>query len=163
MPVSSEDDAYNLFFEALSNRAVAEHNLNRNSSRSHVIYTFYITTTRTVSVPVPLTSVSNSTTSRDSRDNRTSRSSSFSSSPLANKTNTKENENNINNNSSNVDVLRSKLHLVDLAGSERVEKTKSVGGIQKEANHINKSLSFLEHVVLALTQSKRDHIPYRSR
>lgn len=33
--------------------------------------------------------------------------------------------------------------------------------VQKEANHINKSLSFLEQVVLALTQSKREHIPYR--
>ena len=39
-----------------------------------------------------------------------------------------------------------------------------IGGIQKEANHINKSLSFLEHVVLALTKNKKErmHIPYRS-
>lgn len=59
------------------------------------------------------------------------------------------------------DVVQSKLHLVDLAGSERVEKTGSSGTVQKEANHINRSLSFLEQVVLALTQSKRDHIPYR--
>ena len=37
-----------------------------------------------------------------------------------------------------VDVVQSKLHLVDLAGSERVQKTGSTGGVQKEANHINK-------------------------
>lgn len=59
------------------------------------------------------------------------------------------------------DAVQSKLHLVDLAGSERVEKTGSSGIVQKEANHINRSLSFLEQVVLALGQSKRDHIPYR--
>ena len=56
---------------------------------------------------------------------------------------------------------QSKLHLVDLAGSERSIKTQSTGVVQKEAKYINKSLSFLEQVVLALTQSKRDHIPYR--
>ena len=56
---------------------------------------------------------------------------------------------------------QSKLHLVDLAGSERSVKTQSTGVVQKEAKYINKSLSFLEQVVLALTQSKREHIPYR--
>mmetsp|Transcript_23266 Transcript_23266/g.17687 ORF Transcript_23266/g.17687 Transcript_23266/m.17687 type:complete len:240 (-) Transcript_23266:1034-1753(-) len=55
----------------------------------------------------------------------------------------------------------SKLHLVDLAGSERTKKTGSAGIILKEATFINKSLSFLEQVVLALSESKRDHVPYR--
>ena len=50
------------------------------------------------------------------------------------------------------DVVQSKLHLVDLAGSERIEKTGSTGGLVKEATHINKSLSFLEQVVQALTK-----------
>ena len=59
------------------------------------------------------------------------------------------------------EVVNSKLHLIDLAGSERVEKTGSLGNLQKEASHINRSLTFLEQVVIALTQSKRDHIPYR--
>ena len=40
----------------------------------------------------------------------------------------------------------SKVNLVDLAGSERVSKTKSEGLVLKEAGHINKSLSALEHV-----------------
>lgn len=31
----------------------------------------------------------------------------------------------------------------------------------KEAQFINKSLSFLEQVVLALSDKKRDHVPYR--
>lgn len=55
----------------------------------------------------------------------------------------------------------SKLNLVDLAGSERLSKTNSVGSIQCEAKYINKSLSFLEQVTLALTERNRDHIPYR--
>jgi kinesin family protein 6/9 len=58
-------------------------------------------------------------------------------------------------------VVFSKLHLVDLAGSERTKKTASEGQVLKEAQFINKSLSFLEQVVLALCDKKRDHIPYR--
>ena len=105
------------------NRSVAEHQLNRRSSRSHAIYSFYITRSRNDS------------------------------------TGTAGN-----------DVADSKLHLVDLAGSERIEKTGSTGGLIKEATHINKSLSFLEQVVLSLTKkaqanattsttSKKDIIP----
>lgn len=58
-------------------------------------------------------------------------------------------------------VITSKLHLVDLAGSERTKKTGSSGLTLKEATFINKSLSFLEQVVIALSSSVRDHIPYR--
>ena len=58
-------------------------------------------------------------------------------------------------------VMQSKVHFVDLAGSERMNKTGSTGTVMKEANYINKSLSYLEQVVIALTQSKREHIPYR--
>ena len=58
-------------------------------------------------------------------------------------------------------MIYSKLHLVDLAGSERTKKTNTHGGQLNEARHINKSLSYLEQVVLALSDRKRDHIPYR--
>jgi kinesin family protein 6/9 len=58
-------------------------------------------------------------------------------------------------------VVFSKLHLVDLAGSERTKKTHSEGTVLKEASFINKSLTFLEQVVLALCDRKREHIPYR--
>ena len=44
------------------------------------------------------------------------------------------------------EVIVSKLNLVDLAGSERISKTKSEGTVLKEAQQINKSLSFLEQV-----------------
>ncbi|KAJ7991314.1 hypothetical protein DPEC_G00296040 [Dallia pectoralis] len=59
-------------------------------------------------------------------------------------------------------VRRSKLHLVDLAGSERVGKT-GVGGQQlTEAKYINLSLHYLEQVIIALSEKKRTHIPYRN-
>lgn len=47
-------------------------------------------------------------------------------------------------------VYNSKLHLVDLAGSERVYKTDPDSQIKKEAKYINRSLSFLEQVIIAL-------------
>lgn len=58
-------------------------------------------------------------------------------------------------------VVYSKLNLVDLAGSERMKKTGVSGTMLKEASHINKSLTFLEQVVIALGDKKRQHIPYR--
>ncbi|EDV21150.1 uncharacterized protein TRIADDRAFT_30839 [Trichoplax adhaerens] len=58
-------------------------------------------------------------------------------------------------------VISSKLHFVDLAGSERLGKTGSRGDTQKEAVYINKSLTFLEQVIIALADKKREHIPYR--
>ena len=57
--------------------------------------------------------------------------------------------------------LVSKLHCIDLAGSERLSKTASTGKIMKEAQYINKSLTFLEQVVMALGTTNRAHIPFR--
>lgn len=68
-------------------------------------------------------------------------------------------------------VVHSKLNLVDLAGSERlkkVDKEDPVTGersldstIRRESMYINKSLTYLEQVVVALTTKNRQHIPYR--
>jgi hypothetical protein len=55
----------------------------------------------------------------------------------------------------------SKLNLVDLAGSENVEKSEAKGKTLLEAQMINKSLSALGNVIFALTESGREHIPYR--
>lgn len=54
-----------------------------------------------------------------------------------------------------------RVHLVDLAGSERVSNTKAKGLRLKEASSINRSLSVLGDVILALA-STRSHIPYRN-
>lgn len=53
------------------------------------------------------------------------------------------------------------LNLVDLAGSERLDKSKSEGQRKKEAVVINKSLSALGNVVMALQRSDYTHVPYR--
>ena len=56
------------------------------------------------------------------------------------------------------------LHLVDLAGSERIGKSGVSwdSQIAKEGVYINLSLHFLEQVIVALSEKKRDHVPYRN-
>lgn len=65
-------------------------------------------------------------------------------------------------------IVHSKLHLVDLAGSERLKKTMdsadgSMGDevTRKESMAINRSLTYLEQCVVALTRKGQTHIPYR--
>ena len=68
-------------------------------------------------------------------------------------------------------VIHSKLNLVDLAGSERLKKVdiddvtsgnKSIDATTKrESMYINKSLTYLEQCVVALTTKGRTHVPYR--
>ncbi|XP_055063263.2 kinesin-like protein KIF9 isoform X1 [Misgurnus anguillicaudatus] len=109
--VHNEEEALSLLFEGEMNRIIGEHALNKNSSRSHCIFTVYIE--------------SRSRTLSDAK------------------------------------YITSKLNLVDLAGSERLSKTGSEGQVQREAMYINKSLSFLEQVILALADSHREHVPFR--
>lgn len=62
-------------------------------------------------------------------------------------------------------VRSSKLHLVDLAGSERTHKSDPDNQIKSEAKYINRSLSYLEQVIVALhqrTKGTRAHVPYRN-
>lgn len=107
----NEQEAQELLFQGDTRRVIAEHSLNKRSTRSHTIFTVHL-----------------EQRSRSSDGER---------------------------------LVSSKLHLVDLAGSERIRKTNSHGQILREANHINKSLTFLEQVVLSLTKKTRQHVPYR--
>lgn len=108
---ANEEEALNLLFEGETNRTISQHELNKNSSRSHCIFTLHVESKSRVE--------------------------------------------------STEKVHVSKLNLVDLAGSERTKKTGSSGITLKEAAFINKSLSFLEQVVVAVTDKHRDHVPYR--
>ena len=106
-----EQTALAALFEGNMNRTVGDHALNANSSRSHCIYTIYV-----------------SSRSRVESDSAS---------------------------------IVSKLHLIDLAGSERLSKTDTSGATAKEAQYINKSLTFLEQVVMALGNTNRSHVPFR--
>lgn len=107
----NEEEALNQLFEGETSRTIAEHKLNKSSTRSHCVYTLHVECRSRVE--------------------------------------------------SSEKVVHSKLNLVDLAGSERTKKTGSEGLTLTEANFINKSLSYMEQVVIALSEKNRDHIPYR--
>ncbi|NWQ67337.1 KIF9 protein, partial [Neopipo cinnamomea] len=110
-PVGHEEEALNLLFLGETNRVIAEHALNENSSRSHCIFTIYI--------------------------------------ECRSRTDT------------NLKGIKSKITLIDLAGSERLSKITSAGQIRKENSYINRSLTFLEQIILALADPRRGHIPFR--
>lgn len=57
--------------------------------------------------------------------------------------------------------LRGKLNLVDLAGSERLSRSGATGDRLKETQAINKSLSALTDVFVAIG-NKQSHVPFRS-
>jgi kinesin family protein 6/9 len=117
---ANEEVARSLLFQGRTNRKVAETPMNKRSSRSHAVFTIYLT-----SKP------------KDS--------------PV---------------------TVQSKLHLVDLAGSERVAKSKVKGSVLQEAKHINLSLHYLEHVIVALQKGSKspkrntklsgNYVPYRN-
>lgn len=58
-------------------------------------------------------------------------------------------------------ALSGRLNLVDLAGSERVGRSAATGERLKEAQNINKSLSALTDVFVALA-NKQPHVPFRN-
>ena len=67
-------------------------------------------------------------------------------------------------------IVSSKILLVDLAGSERIKKTMGAGPmaegadavLQRESIVINRSLSYLEACIVALSSSGRTHVPYKN-
>ncbi|CAL1537426.1 unnamed protein product, partial [Lymnaea stagnalis] len=67
----------------------------------------------------------------------------------------------VGNNSVTGESCKGMLNLVDLAGSERIKDSGSEGQRLVEAQAINKSLSHLSDVIMALGK-KDKHIPYRN-
>lgn len=65
------------------------------------------------------------------------------------------------NNTEDGSCKTGKLYLVDLAGSEKISKTGAAGSTLKEAQNINLSLTTLGKVIVALTDKKATHVPYR--
>lgn len=118
VPVATEEEALNQLFRGEIARTTAEHLLNKQSNRSHCVFTVHV-----------------EQRSRLGGGEKT---------------------------------LFSKLHLVDLAGSERLKKTMAGeegpaghGALdpttKRESMYINRSLTFLEQCVVALTSPARQH------
>lgn len=112
--VASARDAYRVLNSGWLNRRVASTSMNRESSRSHAVFTVTL----------------------ESKERKAGMAS----------------------------IKVSRLHLVDLAGSERQKDTHAEGLRLKEASSINKSLSALGNVIMALvdiTHGKTRHVHYR--
>ncbi|CAH3020308.1 unnamed protein product, partial [Porites evermanni] len=112
--VASARDAYRVLNSGWLNRRVASTSMNRESSRSHAVFTMTL----------------------ESKERKAGMAS----------------------------IKVSRLHLVDLAGSERQKDTHAEGLRLKEASSINKSLSALGNVIMALvdiTHGKTRHVHYR--
>ncbi|XP_078608781.1 kinesin-like protein KIF15 isoform X2 [Branchiostoma floridae x Branchiostoma japonicum] len=112
--VTSAIEAHQVLSAGWVNRRVASTSMNRESSRSHAVFTLTIES--------------------------------------------KEKKGGVMN------IRCSQLNLVDLAGSERQKDTHTAGVRLKEAGSINKSLSALGNVIMALVDiahGKTRHVPYR--
>ncbi|TDH70731.1 hypothetical protein CCR75_004227 [Bremia lactucae] len=115
VPVKSMEDALILLQQGSQNRHISSTDMNRESSRSHAVFTVKLVLEERTSAGVKRT-------------------------------------------------RRSCLHLVDLAGSEKQRQTRVQGKRLKEAAQINKSLSALGNVIMALVDvcnGHKRHVHYR--
>ena len=113
--VNSEAEAFRVLFQGQAERTTRCHDLNDQSSRSHLVFTLHLT----------------SAANQDSSITKSS-----------------------------------KINFVDLAGADPIRPTvQSSKELLQEAGFINKSHTFLEQVVLALSQravnGKAAYVPYR--
>jgi len=164
--VRSEAEAIGWLFAGEANRAVAEHALNKASTRSHCIFTVYLEQLMPAdeAMGVGGAAAAGGALSRSLEARRLQQAAAAATAAAA--TGGADGEPSAPPAAApppppRMVCVRSKLHLVDLAGSERLEKTASEGAIRREAQAINKSLAFLEQVVVALLEKGRDHVPYR--
>lgn len=156
--VQEPQDIIQLIKEGAQNRAVSSTNMNKVSSRSHVILNITLeqrpygkdenkySDNGSTRDPADIQSAErqNNDSARGGESSRSSRSIAANS-----------------DKDPHHSVRRGTLTIVDLAGSERVSKSGSEGQRLEEAKKINKSLSALGNCVAALTSERATHVPFR--
>lgn len=171
--IASEAEAFNLLFAGEANRAIVEHALNKASTRSHCIFTLYVEQRMPAEGPAAASAARSGSRvgAATAASRQASAAGGVSRGGSLSRAGSEGGAGSDGADGSDAEALPtppplvtviSKLHLVDLAGSERVFKSESEGALQREAAHINRSLTFLEQVVIALLDKSRDHVPFRS-
>ncbi|KAL3100083.1 hypothetical protein niasHS_000694 [Heterodera schachtii] len=142
--VTSQADILSALATGAQNRTTAATNMNKQSSRSHAIFTVNIKQTR-VAVPVEDDSEEKENTADDDDGDEDS----------SEKMST----------GTELETLHAKFHFIDLAGSERLSRTGATGDRVKESISINSGLLALGNVISALGGAKGRigavHVPYR--
>jgi hypothetical protein len=132
--LESRQDAMDWLLRGLSNRTIQATDMNEHSSRSHTIFTVYVSIVAGMSSGPGSTAATaaNSTTSAWSRSQTLAPAQPF-----------------------------AQLNLVDLAGSERLSARHNDASLVKETTNINKSLVCLGNVISALSSGQRAHVNFR--
>ncbi|KAL3113926.1 hypothetical protein niasHT_017876 [Heterodera trifolii] len=143
--VTSQADILSALATGAQNRTTAATNMNKQSSRSHAIFTVNIKQTR-VAVPVEQDDSEEKENTADDDDGDEDSSEKMST-------------------GTELETLHAKFHFIDLAGSERLSRTGATGDRVKESISINSGLLALGNVISALGGAKGRigavHVPYR--
>ena len=135
------NDALQLINDSARNRRVSETSMNKESSRSHLMFTLIIECRITDSSQTSQEINHNHNDNNHISRNNITKTPNF----------TRKRSRNLNKGKL-VRTRTSRFNLVDLAGSERQSKTNATGDRLREAGNINKSLTVLGHVMKALVQ-----------
>ena len=148
------NDALELINDAARNRRVSETSMNKESSRSHLMFTLCIECRITIASD-------DDNQNNGDNDIHNGRRNNITKTPNFTRRRSRKDKGKL------VRTRTSRFNLVDLAGSERQSKTNAKGDRLREAGNINKSLTVLGHVMKALVQqsisndNKHRHIHYR--
>ncbi|CAL8125403.1 unnamed protein product [Orchesella dallaii] len=143
LEVTGEISLLDLLWEGERRRASGTTSSNRRSSRSHAIWTLYLTVHNNVSHSNPDDVANNNDTA----------------SPSATRRNGKGSSQDNPSRGSPTRIITNQVHLVDLAGSEKADCT-TAKSLLAEGADINRSLVALGNVISALAE-KAQYIPYR--